>query len=428
MNRILIRIDSLAAGGEGVGRWGEKAVFVPGTAQGELVEVEMLEIKERLCRGRPIRVVEQSDWRRELDCPSSSSCGGCSWGHLEIGEQRRTKQKIFQEAFERLGGFVPGEIPIRPIVHAPPDWKYRQRVTLHREGSQLGYRKRASHELTQFQGCALLAPRLEAAARQVQELFFEEGGISGVQDIALASDEKRVSASLIGITSKKSTEERVKKWLKKSDLSGLVLVSPQRQVRTLGKPILCFPAPRAHGITIFGRPDLFAQANQAVNELLVQEALRQIAFFPSRRVEILELYSGAGNFTFGLVNAGARVTAIEANADAVELARKTARQWSIDNVRFIIGDALHTAEMLAKEGRRFQYLLLDPPRAGAKGIGKLARQLEVRTVVYVSCEPTTLARDLRELKQWGYLPKEAVPVDMFPQTFHIEGVVTLVRD
>ena len=143
--------------------------------------------------------------------------------------------------------------------------------------------------------------------------------------------------------------------------------------------------------------------------------------------DALELFSGSGNFTFAMTRRGLAVTAIESCADAVELARRSAREAGVQGARFILGDALASALALAREGRRFDTLLLDPPRAGAKGVGRAAAACGVRRVVYVSCDPATLARDVKELSDHGFHLIEATPVDMFPQTFHLEAVAALER-
>ncbi len=142
---------------------------------------------------------------------------------------------------------------------------------------------------------------------------------------------------------------------------------------------------------------------------------------------MLELYCGAGNFTFALAAAAAHVTAIEAAGPSLELCRRAAAAAKVENVRLLAGDAAALAGGLAQEGRRFDLALLDPPRAGAKGLARTLADLGPRRIAYVSCDPATLARDVKALVAAGYRVRRTRPVDMFPQTYHLEAVVTLER-
>ncbi len=142
---------------------------------------------------------------------------------------------------------------------------------------------------------------------------------------------------------------------------------------------------------------------------------------------LLELYSGAGNFTFAAARRGAQVTAVESSSEALDFARRSAREAAVQSARFILGEALGVASGLSREGQRYDALLLDPPRAGAKGLGRTAAALGVQRVVYVSCDPATLARDARDLCACGFRCVWGAPVDMFPQTCHVEGVLVLER-
>jgi 23S rRNA (uracil1939-C5)-methyltransferase len=158
-----------------------------------------------------------------------------------------------------------------------------------------------------------------------------------------------------------------------------------------------------------------------VNEALVATALEALQL--TRADAVLELYSGNGNFTFDLAARCARVVAVESGPVSVSLAQRMARDRSIGNVRFLQGDAEKVTKGLLAEGARFERLLLDPPRTGAKGIGRLAAKLQVARLVYVACDPAALARDAAELVSQGFVPETVQLFDLFPQTRHIEAVM-----
>ncbi|MBI5544571.1 MAG: class I SAM-dependent RNA methyltransferase [Deltaproteobacteria bacterium] len=427
MTPAVLNIERLAAGGDGVARLGERVVFVGATVPGDRVEVELVEETERSARGRVLRLLESSPDRVAPGCDHVEACGGCTWLHVSERAQHQAKEQLFAEALARIGGSARQALQVNPLIASPKPLRYRQRATLHLSGGRLGYRAQRSHTLVEVHACPQLDERLEAAVGKLREALATEGAPPKCTDVALACDARRVTAAFHVAASGRAVAERVERLMRRSGLEGAVIVPEGGRGEPLGKPLLSFAAPLAPGVTLHGRADLFAQANAGANELLVGEAMRMLGAPAAPGSALLELYSGAGNFTFAAARKGFAVTAIESSTDAVELARRSAREAGISTARFVLGDALKCAEAQAREGRSFEALLLDPPRAGAKGIAQLAQRCGARRVVYVSCDPGTLARDLRDLHEAGFAPREATPVDMFPQTFHLEGVVVLER-
>jgi 23S rRNA (uracil1939-C5)-methyltransferase len=187
-------------------------------------------------------------------------------------------------------------------------------------------------------------------------------------------------------------------------------------------------APLLIGKPVLGtlRPDVFAQVNAASNALLVAAAMERLR--PAGGLRVLELYCGSGNFTLPAMAAGAQVVAVESAGPALGLLRDAAEKRGLrGQLRIMEGDALKLSQALAGEGQRFEACLLDPPRAGASGLGPSLRALGVERVVYVSCDPATLARDVGELRGAGFKAVWAQPFDLFPQTPHVEGLVLLEK-
>lgn len=176
---------------------------------------------------------------------------------------------------------------------------------------------------------------------------------------------------------------------------------------------------------VLHRPDAFAQANAEVNDALVAHAIAELDAGPDDAA--LELYSGNGNFTFPLAAAAGSVLAVESSTVSLALAQQAARKQGFTNIRFAQGDCEKFAKGLVKEGQRFERLLLDPPRAGAPGVGEWASKLLVSRVVYVACDPGALARDAAELLAQGFEPGSVRLFDLFPQTRHVEVVMSFSR-
>jgi 23S rRNA (uracil1939-C5)-methyltransferase len=211
-------------------------------------------------------------------------------------------------------------------------------------------------------------------------------------------------------------------------LAGAVLEGEGTPPVSVGEPVLFHqrvPGDPGSGLQR-SRPDLFRQANREANALLVKTALDLLA---PDGLQVLELFCGGGNFTGPLARRAAGVAAVEAQGPALELARAdlSPPPGGAGHVRFFAGDALKLALAFAREGRRFGAVLIDPPRDGVRGIGPALRDLGAPRAVYVSCDPATLARDLKGCIGAGFRVASVQPIDMFPQTHHVEGVALLLR-
>lgn len=439
---IVVEIDAIAHGGDGIGTLPDgKKVFVPDSAPGDRVELEGIEDRGQHARARIAAIREASPLRVSPPCPHVDRCGGCHLQHLKDEAQRAIREKGFFEILERIGGVSREGIPeARSIVASPSTLRYRIRCRLHVRKGRVGYARRGSHEIEPFEGCSLLVPPLEALAISVVRLLHDKP-LAGLAEIDLCVGEDGLGAMALhpGPGAPQNFGDRADRHFQSIDgLKGIVVIPPPAPLpkgrkmppggnrpvpKIFGDPVVERQAPLAHGVRLLGRPDAFAQAHGEANELLVREAIEGLSVEPSD--EVLELYGGAGNFTFALSERAARVTVVEEAGVSLELARKAAGEAGVDNVRFIAGDAGAVVRDWVGQGRTVDRILLDPPRAGARGLAEGLARLEPRRIAYVSCDPATLARDLAAFRDHGYVPAMAVPVDMFPQTAHVEGVVIL---
>jgi 23S rRNA (uracil1939-C5)-methyltransferase len=421
-----LTIEGFAPGGDGVATVDGRTLFVRGAIVGERVKLRLP--NDRSGHGplqaELVDVLSPSPDRRTPACSNFGACGGCQWLHVAPRLQRETKARAFVRA---LGALADG-IEMQPIAHADQDLGYRGRATLHVSRGRLGFSRRGSHEVIAIQRCSLLDEKLNAAIERLNLATLPRG----CTDVALACDEAHVSAAFSLDRLTPDLASRLDTLVRRAGLKGGVALVNGQVVRVFGKPTLSRPAPCSGRIQCLGRPDLFAQAHARANAVLVAQVLEQMG----EARGVLELHGGTGNFTLPLAERVARVTSIELCAPALELARQSARQAGLTNVRLIVGNAIPQALALARDvgaqhaaapTEHFDALLLDPPRAGAEGIARVARAFDVRRVVYVSCNPATLARDAQDLVAAGYRPTFARAFDLFPQTIHLEGVMAFDR-
>lgn len=427
-----MRIDSIAHGGEGIGTLPSgKRVFVPLAAPGDQVEVEIVERRPRYERGRILRVLEPGPERVAPVCPHAEDCGGCQLQHLSIEGQLRAKERVFYDALERLGRIGRDAIgAAHPVLPSPRPFRYRIRARLRASGACLGYLRRQSHELVPIQTCHLLVSELEDLVSAVRERLRERPipWLAAVE-FCVGEDGNGAVALEPGPAAPPDWAGGVESWLEIPGLVGVVVLTVRKgePAEILGDPLLSRSAPLAPDSTLLFRPDVFAQANAAANEHLVRAAVEELD--PRPGMEVLELFAGTGNFSLAVAARGARVMAIEGDPIASALARQAvaASPWG-ERIRVMRADARRAVDRLGREGRRYDSVLLDPPRTGAREVLEGIVRLGPSRIVYVSCDPATLARDLRILVDSGYRVVSTRPIDMFPQTYHVEGVACLERE
>jgi 23S rRNA (uracil1939-C5)-methyltransferase len=356
-------IDSLAAGGDGVGRAPDgRVVFVPFTAPGDRVRVRVAESRARFLRATVETLHTPGAARTDPVCPVFGSCGGCSWQHVEISTQLDAKVKIVEDALRRIGGLAfGGRVEITP---SPREYGYRARTRLLRSRGRIGYRRRRSHAVQAVSRCPVLTPELDAElhALSASEGVSESEGAPdteielGASEILVGGDDLRVSEGV------------------------------------------------------------FFQANAGLHEALVSAVLA--AAGSGERV--LELFAGAGFFTLGLSRRFDRVTAVESSPAAAEDLRHNLQRAGRGNVE-VLAERLEDARLSPAD-----VLVLDPPRAGLPP-GSAARlaALGAQRIVYLSCDPATLARDCADFAGEGHALRELSAFDLFPQTPHVEVLATL---
>jgi 23S rRNA (uracil1939-C5)-methyltransferase len=397
-----LTIEELAAGGDGVGHVDGKVVFVPRTAPGDVVEVELTEEKKSFARGQVVRISEPSTARRDPGCDyfARGRCGGCQWLHVEAATQHRAKLELviraLRHAIDRGLEISALETPAPPL-----GWRRRARLSWFRPRKRdraiVGFLEPRGHRVADVERCPQLSPNLEAALGAIRAALAPGLHKRGEIDL-LEGAGGEVICAVRGPCNRAAL----------ADLAADPAIAGVRASRaSLGLEVVALEG------GIEARAGDFTQSSAAGN-LALRAAVRRWLGSPGRA---LELYAGGGNLTGVIAEAGGEVLAVDRSAGP-RLAgeRITWRRGAVDEV----------SAALAAAGERFDLVVIDPPRTGAREVVESVAQMTDR-VIYVSCDPATLGRDLDAFAERGLIATRARPIDLMPQTYHVEVVCELVR-
>jgi 23S rRNA (uracil1939-C5)-methyltransferase len=411
---LSLDVERLTFGPDALAHADGQVVFVPLAAPGDAVRARIDRRARGYLRADLIDVVRPGPDRVAPPCPAFGRCGGCQWQHVDLEAQRRAKQAIVAEQLARLGGLRGADV--RPVLAPPAGLAYRARITLHVEGRRLGYQQRASHVLEEVAGCPIAAPDVERhipiARRWVEALRTPPTRVT----IAAAPGGAVLVAAVPAPPGPRDVDATAALLVTHASVRGAVLVHRLDRV-VVGDPTVRLEL--EPGLAIEAPADAFAQVNPEANRLLVQTVLA-LGDFPAG-AHVLDLYCGTGNFALPLARRGVRVLGIERDRLAVEAARANAARLGLA-ARFVAGTV---AGELVRVHEAADGVVLDPPRAGAADAVDALVARAPRRIVYVSCDPATLARDLGRLASRGYAVRVVQPIDVFPQTFHVETVASI---
>lgn len=373
-----VRLHGFTHGGEAVGRMADgKAVFVPLAIPGERVRVRVVDERARWARGELVEVLEASPDRVQPACELFGTCGGCALQHIAPERRLALLRQVLVDQLERIGGLV--DPPVAPIRQAG-EWGYRNTARFALDsGNRLGYRVARSHRVVPVASCPLVHPRVQALRVEVGETYTLPA--PEVREVVIRAATQGEGATLITLP---------------GDSGGTI-------------------TERVAGLDFRVSPGSFFQQNTAGAEILLELVREAAQARPGDRA--LDLYAGVGLFARGLAKDGAEVIAVEAGTSAVEDAR--------ENLADLPAEIWHGSaeEALDELDGSVDVVVLDPPRAGAgNAVTAALAALGARVIVYVSCDPASLARDARTLAENGYRLELATPVDQFAQTAHLETV------
>lgn len=419
---LALEIDSLSHGPYGVGRIEGKAVMVPRTAPGDRVEARIVESKPRYAVAEALRVIEPSPLRQIPPCPFAGECGGCPWQHIRYDAQLQAKVQNVEDALKRIGRLEGFEL--KPIIPSPREYRYRRRIRLQcDEAGKFGYFRPASHEVIEIDDCLIADERLTALIAPLRRWVHELSTVMAYVEIVTGEEPDQIVA--VG----KSRGEffardasACDRLLDSGPVSGLVLDGPNWR-KTWGRTAISLFV--EDGVRLNVDADVFTQVNPEGNRKILAELLAAAEFESQDRV--LELYCGAGNFTLPIAKRVAEIVAVEGSRSALRNGRLNAQRHALENIRWLCAAVPTALPRLKQRREKFTKLILDPPRAGAKGLAPGLAAFGAEKILYVSCDPATLARDLGALEKQGYRLRRVQPIDLFPHSFHVETLALLAR-
>jgi 23S rRNA (uracil1939-C5)-methyltransferase len=408
-----IEISAMTFGAFGVGRIGGKAVMVPGAVVGDRLDVEIVSERRDYSVAKIREVVRASAERRVAPCPYLPRCGGCDWQHIEYQAQVRFKGEVVARELSHALGI---EIdPAGLVEQAPAEFGYRSRIRL-RVGAKgaLGFYEAASNTIVEIDSCMVAEAGMRMPAHLARSLGKRVEEIEVVRDGA-----REVQVAHLKKTVTEEDLRRARNVLEAdAEIAGIVLRAGTSR-STVGDATISIEL--EDGLSIEVDADLFSQVNRAQNRQLVASVMEMAAIRESSAV--LDLYCGAGNFSMPAARRGARVTGVDDDAGAIAAAARNAERLKFSGAQFVAMKASATADFLHRARYRPEVIILDPPRTGALDLMAPIVKLRAASVIYVSCDVTTLARDLRVLTGAGYKIKRVRGFDFFPNTHHVEIAV-----
>lgn len=440
-DEIILQIIDVTNEGSGIGKHEGMAVFVPLTAIGDVARVKILKVKKSYAYGKVIEIISPSKDRITPDCEVFNKCGGCVYRHIDYSAELSLKSNKVYEVIKRIGGF---DLPPQPIIHYET-LRYRNKAQypVNSEG-KVGFYAFHSHRIIPCADCKL-QPEIFGKIAQVCEEWISANNISVYDEthhkgllrhIYIRMAEKTGEIMLTLVINGNSLPcadkliceinqkfPQVKSVQLNLNLSDTNVILGDNCITLWGEnyitDVLC-------GVKVRLSPLSFYQVNRTMAEKLYEKA-REYALPENKN--ILDLYCGAGTIGLSMASKAKSITGVEIIPQAVEDANFNAKQNGIENARFICSDATAAAEQLSKEKIKTDVVVVDPPRKGLtiELIETIAKSFKPERVVYVSCDPATLARDIKIFDSYNYKLTEYTPADLFPRTSHVETVALIER-
>ena len=433
------------AEGQGVARVEGCAVFVPNAIVGEKCQVRIEKVGKTWAAGRIAQIIEKSPHRVQRECPISASCGGCDFWHMDYEEETRLKAERVRQCLNRLGGESLEKVE---ILYAPTCTFYRNKaqypVAQQKGRVYAGFFKAGTHSVVENKRCLILPEETDrvkdividyvnqnhispydekAHSGLLRHIYVRRGAVSGQVLVCLVVNGRKLPRA----------ERLIERLQAVPGFTSLVLsVNTKKGNTILGDEFITLCGPGYIEDTLCGlsfrlSARSFYQVNHHQAQRLYEAAISQAAI--TKEDTVLDLYCGVGTITLCMARAAGRVIGVEVVEQAVEDARANSLRNGITNAEFFCGDAGKAALTLEQQGIRPNVVVVDPPRKGlnADCIEALSR-MAPRRIVYVSCDPATLGRDVALLKARGYKLKNALAADLFPRCSHVESIVCMARD
>lgn len=443
---IVLDITAVSSEGSGIGRYDGMAVFVPTAAAGDKIKAHIIKVKKNYAIGKVSEIIEPSPGRKEPDCPVFGKCGGCAYRHITYDAECRIKQQRVKDAMERLGGV---DAPANPIAADENYLRYRNKAQYPfargRDGEVIaGFYAQKSHRVIPCSDCKLqpeiFSEILESVLRWanrrslspydeetgeglLRHLYLRISGENGAVMVCLVINGKELpfGAELCSILTTRFKEVETVVININTERTNVILGKECRTLYGSGSitDTLC-------GLSFRLSPLSFYQVNREQAQRLYRKAA-EYADLKGREV-LLDLYCGTGTIGLTMAHMAKKLIGVEVVEQAVRDAEKNAMENGADNSEFICSDAAKAAAELKKRGIKPDVIIVDPPRKGCgPELINTISEMAPERVVYISCDPATLARDCCTFSDLGYEVKEYTPFDLFPGTVHVETVVLMSR-
>jgi 23S rRNA (uracil1939-C5)-methyltransferase len=425
-----IDIERLSFGGMGFGHLNGQVVFVAHTAPGDKVRTKIITTETDYLIGALEEIIEPSPLRIKPKCPYFGECGGCQWQHLDYNDQLQQKEMLIRETFSRIGHLKNGNI--NSILPSPSPFNYRHRMQFninHRNRKpHIGLYRRKTHTLVDILDCPIAHPLINKILKALWD-WLNETDDKHLHGVDITIDVKGEKALLVIRYMKGSIEEKKKNYAMLQrmcpEITGaLIRIEAYKQATfdMVGEPHIELSYEEMQYKI---GPETFIQVNLKGNEILIARLLESL---PVSTERILELHCGMGNFSIPMSRQTQSLYGIESNPEAYRYALINSHINKRPNCHFIKKSDIRGLKQLINTGMKFSVLVMDPPRSGCKEIIKLIADLKIPKIIYVSCNPTTLARDSSILVNDHHYHLESVqPIDMFPQTYHVECITVFSK-
>ncbi len=438
-------VTDYTAQGQGVAHIEGCAVFIPNAIAGEKCRVRIEKVGKTWASGKIVDLLEKSPHRVNRECPVAKLCGGCDFWHMDYTEESRLKADRVRQALNRIGGEALDEIP---ILSAPTCKYYRNKaqypVSSHKGRVFAGFFRAGTHQVVENEGCLIL-PKEADQVKKIVVAFFNHYRLSAYDEATekgllrhiyvrrgAVSGQVLVCLVLNGRKLPHANELIEKLQAVKGFATLVISVNTKAGNTVLGDEFINLYGPgyiedTLCGLTFRLSPRSFYQVNHHQAQRLYEAAIAQAEI--TKEDLVLDLYCGVGTITLAMAKAAGKVIGVEVVEQAVADAKENAKRNGIKNAEFFCGDAGKAALELEKQGIRPDVVVVDPPRKGlnADTIEALDK-MSPRRIVYVSCDPATLARDVALLKERGYALKNAQAADLFPRCSHVESIVTMIKE
>jgi 23S rRNA (uracil1939-C5)-methyltransferase len=428
----------MAFGGAGLGHVDGKVCFVPYTAVGDTVSIRIKTEKKSFSEGVVDEIITPSPLRAEPLCPIFGTCGGCDWQHMEYGAQLKAKEDIFAEILWRTARVE--RSLIMPIVGAQEPYGYRSRVQLKMRRANgmnhIGFFIAGSHYVVDIpERCAIACEPINVTYRELRDLLsdFPEPGKLPQIDVSAGDDGNTILVfHYIGERHAEVIEFLARNGHGLSHVKGVFLQCGRKKsiIKVYGTESISYTIPASvfrdlTEMCLHTSRGGFSQVNYRQNHVLIGTLLEWLR--PSGKERVLDLYCGNGNFSLPLARYSREVVAFEEYEQSITDANRNRDGNRLPNARFHSVESVAGVKKLLEAGETFDVVILDPPRTGAAEAVRLITGLHPEKIIYISCDPPTLARDIACLKKHEFEIVKSLPVDMFPQTYHIESITMLEK-